>query len=380
MSFWNKVLAIYEDLETLSYYELLGVGDGASAQEIDELYFRIVRRLHPDRHARERDSRRLEALTRVYARLGEAHRVLVVPRLRGEYDAALTRGEVRLAGDHDVENRPVESDPKTDAGRKFLRLGIAFLEQGERKKARAQLELALQFEPQSKAIAEAVERLVAVEEERRKRLAGRGARRQKLPLSVDELLAELERVRRAAPHAILGITPTAEREVGRTAAQALIDTYHPKRFAADPQARELSLEIAKRVKQAYSDWREVRRELVATPVNRDASGGSVAAFPDEPGAPPEPAPAAPREPAPPPDSHLGRGLAFMAASNWLRAANSLQSATREDPRNAKVRGLYHVARGRQALRERRLADARTEFKNALMYDPNNEDAKRGLAD
>ena len=68
----------------------------------------------------------------------------------------------------------------------------------------------------------------------------------------------------------------------------------------------------------------------------------------------------------------------MEASNWLRAANSFQAATRDDPRNAKLRGLYHLARGLQAKHERRLSDARTEFKNALMYDPRNEDAKREL--
>src|SRR5690606_18674749 len=64
--FWREILATVRDLDGLSYYELLGVPRGSDAAAISDAYYALVRRIHPDRHAREPDGARTSALVRLY--------------------------------------------------------------------------------------------------------------------------------------------------------------------------------------------------------------------------------------------------------------------------------------------------------------------------
>ncbi|KDA40869.1 DnaJ C-terminal domain-containing protein [Frankia sp. BMG5.23] len=61
------------------YYQLLGVGRGASAEEIQQAYRRLARRYHPD------VNRGPEAEER-FKEIGEAYRVLSDPKTRARYD------------------------------------------------------------------------------------------------------------------------------------------------------------------------------------------------------------------------------------------------------------------------------------------------------
>lgn len=163
MSFWDKLLAIDARLDDSSYYELLGVALAAPVDDIGARYYELVRKIHPDRYARERDAGRQRALTRVYARMGEAHRVLCDPKLRAAYDRALAGGRNRLEPEREQEARRAvdRRDPRTVQGRAMLDKARALLAEGNRKAARAQLDLARQIEPDSAAIAAAVAELDA---------------------------------------------------------------------------------------------------------------------------------------------------------------------------------------------------------------------------
>jgi len=94
--FWGRVESLAETLGQHSYYELLGMPQDASGDQIREAYYRAVKKLHPDNHARERDPSRKRALVRLYARIGEAHRTLSNPIQRAAYDASLAEGNTRL--------------------------------------------------------------------------------------------------------------------------------------------------------------------------------------------------------------------------------------------------------------------------------------------
>ena len=159
MSFWERVAEAVERLDRVSYYEVLGVAPGAGPVEIASRYYALVARLHPDRHARERDPARREALTRLFARVGDAYRVLTDPGLRQAYDETLARGEVILAPESRAARAAAPArDPATELGRQLLEKGLGRLEVGDARGARNHLELAARYEPNSEVIAEALAR------------------------------------------------------------------------------------------------------------------------------------------------------------------------------------------------------------------------------
>jgi curved DNA-binding protein CbpA len=157
--FWTQVMALVENLDSLSYYHLLSVERDAATEAIESAYYRRIRSAHPDRHVSERDPQRRYALARLYARFAEAFRVLRDPDLRGVYDEELAAGRARLSRDaeHKLRQRKAAPDPKTEHARTLLEKGRELVEKGEVKAGLAQLRLAAKFEPDSRAIRAALE-------------------------------------------------------------------------------------------------------------------------------------------------------------------------------------------------------------------------------
>lgn len=87
---------LHADLDTLSYYQFLGVGRDASAQAIQQAFYRRAVQLHPDRHFKLQDPELKGKIREVYKRIAEGYRVLSSPSLRRIYDTGLRRGEVRI--------------------------------------------------------------------------------------------------------------------------------------------------------------------------------------------------------------------------------------------------------------------------------------------
>jgi curved DNA-binding protein CbpA len=77
----------------MSYYELLGVPQDATASVIQGAFFQLAKAWHPDRLSAELDDMR-ELATRVFARMSEAHQLLTDPDRRREYDDVLKKGGV----------------------------------------------------------------------------------------------------------------------------------------------------------------------------------------------------------------------------------------------------------------------------------------------
>lgn len=155
--FWQRVISASERLDDTSYYEVLGVSPEAGPVEIASRYYALVARLHPDRHARERDPARREALTKLFARIGDAYRVLTDPELRRAYDSARARGEATLAPEERGRQKPAPArDPATELARQLLEKGQSRLDVGDARGARSHLELAARYEPNSQAIGKAL--------------------------------------------------------------------------------------------------------------------------------------------------------------------------------------------------------------------------------
>lgn len=158
-AFWARIAALSQTLDRMTYYNLLDVPMDAKRKVIEAAYYRRARNIHPDRHVYETDPQRRRDLVRLYARFGEAFRVLRDADLRRAYDAELAEGRVRLSNQARNAHRLAQQapDPRTESARKLLGRGYEMIRAGNFTGAAAQLRLAAQLEPDSKVIARALE-------------------------------------------------------------------------------------------------------------------------------------------------------------------------------------------------------------------------------
>jgi len=89
------VLKIYEVLDKLDYYRLLGVDKDARMPQIKKAFFSIAAKFHPDRNL-DADPKVKAAIYNIFKRLNEAYRVLGDHDKRTAYNKGLDAGEVRL--------------------------------------------------------------------------------------------------------------------------------------------------------------------------------------------------------------------------------------------------------------------------------------------
>lgn len=78
-------------LETIDYFEILGVSRDASAAAVQDAYLKAAKTHHPDRLPPELAQLKPTA-TRIFARMSEAHQTLSDPTKRARYLEQLTRG------------------------------------------------------------------------------------------------------------------------------------------------------------------------------------------------------------------------------------------------------------------------------------------------
>lgn len=136
-----------EQLDRVDYYSLLGVARDADASHIRDAFHRFALRYHPDQHVE--DPAEATRVLRIFKRGSEGYRVLLDPVLRARYDAALSRGEVRLTPDAERKAvvqearvaRSVEIPLPADVAPLFEKASEAF-KRGDMKNAKAFLLLA----------------------------------------------------------------------------------------------------------------------------------------------------------------------------------------------------------------------------------------------
>jgi curved DNA-binding protein CbpA len=147
---------IFPTLDGRSYYQLLNLSETADAAAIRAAFLRLAAQMHPDRFHNVPDPGLKDRLETIYARIGEAYRVLSNAERRAQYDRALAGGQKRLdltAREKQAPRSPEDSLQHPEA-RKFFRLAMGCQGRKDWKGVVLNLTFAKNFEPGSPLIAE----------------------------------------------------------------------------------------------------------------------------------------------------------------------------------------------------------------------------------
>ncbi len=83
--FIKKVNELYEKINSMNYFELLGVSDDAGIKTITKRYFELTKEFHPDKSYNYSDTSLKEKLTGIVNAITKAYNVLKDPSLREQY-------------------------------------------------------------------------------------------------------------------------------------------------------------------------------------------------------------------------------------------------------------------------------------------------------
>lgn len=89
--FIKKANVLFTNINTLSYYEIIGVDVGASPSEIKKAYLKMARNFHPDRYQNFPDSSLQDMLKTLFSSINEAYNTLSDKIKREEYDKILLK-------------------------------------------------------------------------------------------------------------------------------------------------------------------------------------------------------------------------------------------------------------------------------------------------
>jgi curved DNA-binding protein CbpA len=81
------VMAMHEDLETMTYYQILNLPRTATEEEIKKAYFNFARRFHPDRFDRKVQAAHRDLIDEVFDAITNAYRTLINREKRRAYDS-----------------------------------------------------------------------------------------------------------------------------------------------------------------------------------------------------------------------------------------------------------------------------------------------------
>jgi curved DNA-binding protein CbpA len=158
----DSVFAWLACLDDLTYYELFGIPQGATPDEVRAAFHVFCDVFHPDRHlgrpAEERD-----AVSSIFKRGTEGYLVLSDLGFRDRYDAQISTEQrvpggaspsARLPDTHGMRrglsNRPpprLEDAARTPSARPFARRAEELLQRGELRQAKLQLVMANHKDP-----------------------------------------------------------------------------------------------------------------------------------------------------------------------------------------------------------------------------------------
>jgi curved DNA-binding protein CbpA len=90
--FMKRLNELSEKIDTMTYYDLLGVKMDAPYSEIKKAYLEKVKEYHPDRHRKIKDYSLREKLSKVLTLMNEAYNTLKDEKRRNEYNRYFLKG------------------------------------------------------------------------------------------------------------------------------------------------------------------------------------------------------------------------------------------------------------------------------------------------
>jgi DnaJ-class molecular chaperone len=154
----ERVFAWFEILDDLSYYELFGVAEDATADEVHAAFHAFCDTFHPDRHVGRPEEERA-ALLAIFKRGTEAYAALSDVGLRAQYDeqqanrpserpARITFSPLsRAPSVRPGAGAPIEDHVRSAAARPFARRADELLRKGDVRQAKLQLVMANHMDP-----------------------------------------------------------------------------------------------------------------------------------------------------------------------------------------------------------------------------------------
>lgn len=98
-AFMTKVNNIYERLDSLNYFELLDVREGADSEAVRKSYYTLAKEFHPDRFFDSTDSAIKEKLAQIFDVLTDAYNAMKDEEGRQRYLTSIGRLEAEVAVD-----------------------------------------------------------------------------------------------------------------------------------------------------------------------------------------------------------------------------------------------------------------------------------------
>ncbi len=118
----QEIAAAHAQMADQDHYAFLGVGRGATGEDIRKAYFDHAKRWHSDRFAGMELGEHREMADALFRRADEAQKVLSDPQARGDYDVALDRAKAGLPTDVNVM---LEAEGLFRKSQMFVRRGQA---------------------------------------------------------------------------------------------------------------------------------------------------------------------------------------------------------------------------------------------------------------
>ncbi len=147
------VLKIYQVLERLDYYRLLGVTKTDGRLQVKKAFLKITAKFHPDRNTNAPEDVK-KAIYEIFKRLNEAYRVLSDQHKKKMYDEQLAAGITRFSTDIRLSMIPKtpEDTIKSKDARQFYVQSKKSLNDGNLMQADLHSKMALSREPGNQAI------------------------------------------------------------------------------------------------------------------------------------------------------------------------------------------------------------------------------------
>jgi curved DNA-binding protein CbpA len=148
-----------ESLKRRSYYDILRIPRDCTALAVKLAFHDFARLYHPDCHVSSSSDAVLLA-AEIYRRGVESYRCLSRPASRAQYDAALSRGQLREASHPSPPPPPLrtlETIATSPRGKQHAKKADRLIAVGNLEEARVQLISASQCEPDNNELAERIQ-------------------------------------------------------------------------------------------------------------------------------------------------------------------------------------------------------------------------------